>query len=381
MNDAIFNRNWKLGILGGGQLGQMLIQSGISFNIDFHVLDPSEKAPCSTICSNFVKGDFNDYETVMCFGRDLDQLTIEIEHVNVRALQELERMGKIVTPSPDVLRLIQDKGLQKQHFQENDLPTAPFHLIETRAEIAEFLDFLPAAQKLRKGGYDGKGVSLIDQSNYVDQSFDAPCVLEKTVAIEKELAFVVARSLTGEVKCFPPVEMVFNPKLNLVDYLLSPADISIELASAGEEMACRLAESLDIVGLLAVEVFLNEDGELLINELAPRPHNSGHHSIEGNYTSQFEQHLRAICGMPLGSVDLIQPAAMINLLGSQGHQGAARYKGMESLLKEDGVYPHLYGKAETRPGRKMGHVTVLADSTEELKKKIDRIKQHISVEA
>lgn len=381
MNDAIFTGAYKVGILGGGQLGQMMIQSGISYNINFRILDPSEQAPCRNICNYFEQGDFNDYETVYNFGKQCDLITIEIEHVNVAALEQLEKEGVRVYPTPATIKLIQDKGLQKQFYLDNDIPTADFHLIESRADIKEFLDFLPAAQKLRTGGYDGKGVSLIDASNYIDESFDAPSVLEQKVEIDKELSFVVARNLSGEVKVFPAVELVFNPVYNLVDLLFSPADISQEIAQKGTELAQKIAVQLKHVGLLAVEMFLDKNGNLLVNEMAPRPHNSGHQTIEGNVCSQFEQHLRAILNLPLASVATVNPAVMINLLGDEGYIGNAIYKGMDELLKQEGVYPHLYGKAITKPGRKMGHVTIVNKDLGKALEIAETIKQNIKIQA
>jgi len=381
MNDGIFTGAYRVGILGGGQLGQMIIQSGISYNISFHILDPSAEAPCRNLCESFTQGDFNDYDTVYQFGQTVDLITIEIEHVNVDALEKLESEGKTVYPSPKLIRTVQDKGLQKAFYQENGIPTSEFHMIDSRADIKEFIDFLPAAQKLRKGGYDGKGVSIIDASNYVDQSFDAPCVLEKKVDIDKELSFVVARNSKGEVKSFPAVELVFHKEYNLVEHLFSPAAISHDLEKKGEAIAMDLAEKLDLVGLLAVEMFLDKNGELLVNEIAPRPHNSGHQTIEGNMTSQFEQHLRAILGLPLGATDTVESSVMVNLLGEEGFTGPAKYEGMEQLLDMHGVYPHLYGKALTKPGRKMGHVTIVNSDIEKALDTAERVKKTIKVKA
>ncbi|MBI1185442.1 5-(carboxyamino)imidazole ribonucleotide synthase [bacterium] len=379
MNDKIFTGEYKVGILGGGQLGQMMIQAGISYNIAFHVLDPSAEAPCRHLCERFVQGDFNNFDTVYNFGKTVDLITIEIEHVNVDALEQLESEGKAVYPSPTSLRIIKDKGLQKRFYREHNIPTAPFHLIDNRADIKDFLDFLPAAQKLRTGGYDGKGVSIIDQSNYIDQAFDAPSVLEQKVAIAKELSFVVARNSAGEAKAFPAVELVFHPEYNLVEHLFSPAAISPDIEKQGEEIAMQLAEKLGLVGLLAVEMFLDQSGHLLVNEVAPRPHNSGHQTIEGNLTSQFEQHLRAILGLPLGATNTVESSVMVNLLGAEGHTGPAVYEGMDKILQLPGVFPHLYGKAITKPGRKMGHVTIVNDNLSKALETAEFVKQHIRV--
>lgn len=381
MNDSIFTGELKVGILGGGQLGQMLIQSGISFNISFHILDPSLEASCKNICERFVQGDFNDFDTVYNFGKTVDVITIEIEHVNVDALEKLESEGKMVYPSSSVIRTVQDKALQKEFYKQHNIPTSEFHLIEGRSDIKDFLDFLPAAQKLRRGGYDGKGVSIIDQSNYIDDSFDAPSVLEKKVDIDKELSFMVARNSQGEIKSFPAVELVFDPVYNLVSHLFSPAAISSQIEAEGEAIARKIAEELELVGLLAVEMFLDKEGKLLVNEMAPRPHNSGHQTIEGNITSQFEQHLRAILGMPLGATDTVEASVMVNLLGAEGFSGSAKYEGMDELLKKPGVYPHLYGKSMTRPGRKMGHVTIVNDQLEEALALASFVKEHIKITA
>lgn len=362
-------------------MGQMLIQAGISYNISFHILDPSAEASCKNICESFTQGDFKDFDTVYQFGQNVDLLTIEIEHVNVDALEKLEAEGKAVYPSPKLIRTVQDKGAQKEFYQKNGIPTAPYHLLDNRADIKEFLDFLPAAQKLRTGGYDGKGVSIIDASNYVDDAFDAPSVLEKKVDIDKELSFLVARNASGEVKVFPAVELVFNPVYNLVEHLFSPAAISPELEKEGEELAIKLATELDLVGLLAVEMFLDKEGKLLVNEIAPRPHNSGHQTLEGNLTSQFEQHLRAILNMPLGATTTVETAVMVNLLGAEGHTGSAKYEGMGTILSKDGVYPHLYGKAVTKPGRKMGHVTIVNENLEDALNMAEFVKQNIKVVA
>ena len=365
--------------MGGGQLGQMLIQSGISYHISFHILDPSATAPCRHLCTDFVQGDFNDYDTVYRFGQNLDLVTIEIEHVNVDALEQLEKEGVAVYPSPKLIRTVQDKGLQKQFFKEHNLPSSDFYLLENRNDIHEFLDFLPAAQKLRTGGYDGKGVSIIDRGNYIDKSFDAPSVLEKKVEINKELSFIVARNVSGEIKIYPPVELLFHPTYNLVEYLSSPASLAQDLCAQGEKIATQLAEDLALVGILAIEMFLDTEGNLLINEIAPRPHNSGHQTIEGNVTSQFEQHLRAILDLPLGDTDAIGHSVMINVLGEEGYSGEVQYEGMEELLKSPRTYVHLYGKSETRPGRKMGHVTIVDDQPSQAKAKAEAIKKQLKV--
>ena len=369
----------KIGILGGGQLGRMLLQAAISYPFEIHILDPDPEAPCRAYCHHFQQGNLQDFDRVYHFGKGLDILTIEIEHVNVDALERLEREGLQVHPSSQSIRIIQDKRIQKQFFKTHQIPTAPFILINHPEELSQHLDFLPAFQKLGKEGYDGRGVQALQSSDDFHKAFAAPSLLEKKIDFVKELAVMVARNPQGEIRCFPPVEMVFDPQLNLVDYLLAPAQISEAQAQEAIALAKKVAQAFPIVGLLAVEMFLTPEGELLVNEVAPRPHNSGHHSIEGNDTSQFEQHLRAITGLPLGHTDSKGYAAMVNLLGAEGCQGPARYEGLEVLLQLKGAYVHLYGKKTTKPGRKMGHVTLIDENLSALQEKIDFVKKNVRV--
>jgi 5-(carboxyamino)imidazole ribonucleotide synthase len=357
----------KLGILGGGQLGRMLIQDAVNFNIHISVLDPSVNAPCSDLANNFVVGNFNDYQTVLDFGKTVDVLTIEIEHVNIEALEELERLGKKVFPRPQALRTIQDKGLQKQFYKANNIPTAPFHLIDNAEDALLFKEKGPFMQKLRKGGYDGKGVTPLRTAAEFKSAFNAPSVLEEFVPFVKELAVIVARNENGELATFPLVEMEFNPEANLVEFIFSPANVNVEIESNAKKIAIDIANKLEHVGLLAIELFLTEDGNLLVNEIAPRPHNSGHHTIEACFVSQYGMHLRAILNMPLGSTGLRTPAVMINLLGEKGFEGKARYENIEEVLHTEGAYIHLYGKEDTKPFRKMGHITVCNLNLEEAK--------------
>ncbi|MBC8152487.1 MAG: 5-(carboxyamino)imidazole ribonucleotide synthase [Bacteroidetes bacterium] len=378
------NTTPTIGILGGGQLGLMLIQAAIDWNLPIHCLDPDPEAPCRDLCAWFETGSLTDYDTVYRFGEAVDILTIEIEKVNVEALEALENEGKRVFPQPSVIRIIQDKRLQKQFFRDHDLPTANFFLTETRADVATLLtdaahDFLPAFHKLGRDGYDGRGVQRIESVADANKAFDAPGVLERAVDFEKELAVIVARSEGGEMQTFPTVEMVFHPEHNLVDYLFAPASISAETDRQAQSLARQTAKAFGIVGLLAVELFLTKTGEILINEVAPRPHNSGHHTIRANVTSQFEQHWRAIMNLPLGNTTAYQPAAMVNLLGEPTHTGPARYEGIESLLAIPGVFPFLYGKALTRPFRKMGHVTVMDTTLEALREKVATVRETIQV--
>jgi len=369
----------KLGILGGGQLGRMLIQEAVNFNIHISVLDPSVNAPCSDLANNFVVGNFNDYQTVLDFGKTVDVLTIEIEHVNIEALEELERLGKKVFPTPQALRTIQDKGLQKQFYKSNNIPTAPFHLIENADDALLFKEKGPFMQKLRKGGYDGKGVTALRTEAEFNAAFNAPSVLEEFVPFVKELAVIVARNESGEIATFPLVEMEFNPEANLVEFIFSPANVNVEIEINAKKIATYIANKLEHVGLLAIELFLTEDGNLLVNEIAPRPHNSGHHTIEACFVSQYGMHLRAILNMPLGSTGLRTPAVMINLLGEKGFEGKARYENIEEVLHTEGAYIHLYGKEDTKPFRKMGHITVCNLNLEEAKENARRFLREVRV--
>ncbi len=369
----------SIGLLGGGQLGRMLLQAAIDLDIKVSCLDPDAEAPCHELAHFFKQGSFQDYESVYQFGKHFEVISIEIEHVNIEALEQLEKEGKRVFPQPHLLRMIQDKRLQKQFFADHGFPTAPFVLTESQADISLHADFLPAFHKLGKGGYDGKGVQRI--SSLADQSkaFNAPGLLEKAVDFEKELAVIVARNPQGETKAFPAVEMVFHPEHNLVDFLFSPATISTEVAQKAETIALDLIEKMGLVGVLAVEMFLTKEGEILINEVAPRPHNSGHQTIRGNETSQYEQHLRAISGLPLGSTQAKGVSGMLNLLGEDGFSGVAKYEGLDEALAIPGVYPFLYGKKMTKPFRKMGHVTILGANKEEIIEKSEQVKNLIRV--
>ncbi|MDO3626394.1 5-(carboxyamino)imidazole ribonucleotide synthase [Mucilaginibacter sp. BT774] len=354
-----FYGDLKLGILGGGQLGRMLIQQAINYNVTVKVLDPDREAPCKKLCDEFVVGSLGDYETVYKFGKKVDMLTIEIEKVNVDALEQLAKEGVLVYPQPRIIRLIQDKGLQKQFFKENDIPTAEFQIISSPEQLNNSHIPFPYIQKLRRDGYDGKGVYRVVDESYLPNAFKEPSLIERLVDFEKEIAVIVARNEDGEIKAFPMVEMEFNPQANLVEFLIAPSTLPFEVHQEAERIAKRVAECLNIVGLLAVEMFLDRNGKILVNELAPRPHNSGHQTIEGNVVSQFEQHLRAIFNQPLGDTACLNNAIMINVLGEAGYEGPAIYKGIEDVLKCPGVYIHLYGKALTKPFRKMGHVTIV----------------------
>lgn len=369
---------YSIGILGGGQLGRMLIQKGIDWNLNFSVLDPDAQAPCRDI-STFTHGKLTDHDKVISFGASCDMLTIEIENVNAAALRELEKIGKKVFPQPRVISLIQDKRLQKQFFTDHGIPTAEYVLTNNRQDVLANKNFIPAVNKLRREGYDGRGVQVLRSESDLSKAFDAPGILERLIDFEKEISVIVARNEQGQISAYPAVEMVFHPEANLVEYLFSPARISESVSKQADSVARKVIDTLDMVGLLAVEMFVTKEGKVLVNEVAPRPHNSGHQTIEGNITSQYEQHLRAILNLPLGDTSATSPSAMINILGEEGHSGPARYVGMEEILKMPGVYIHLYGKNLTKPFRKMGHVTILDADMESLQKKANFVKATLKV--
>ena len=376
-----FDSNIRLGVLGGGQLGRMMIQSAIDFNLQVHILDPDPNAPCKDIATSFTVGKLTDFDTVMAFGQDKDVITIEIENVNTSALKVLASQGKQVFPQPDIIELIQNKLHQKQFYLKHGIPTAEFIETANAEEVKRKSDFLPFVNKLATGGYDGRGVQLIRTVDDLDKAFDQPGFVEKLVDFEKELAVIVGKNKNGEVATFPTVEMVFHPVHNLVEYLISPADISEAIEQKTQSLAKEVVKKLDMVGLLAIEMFLTKDGRVLVNEIAPRTHNSGHQTIEGNVTSQFEQHLRAILNWPLGSTETLRPAAMINLLGEDNYTGEAKYEGMDSVLSQGGVHVHLYGKKLTKPFRKMGHATISDTNLEQLKEKIKFVQETLKIKA
>lgn len=369
----------KLGILGGGQLGRMLIQEAINYNLTTLVLDPDPDAPCKHIANKFECGSINDFDTVYNFGKKADIITIEIEKVNIDALEQLEKEGKLVYPQSRVIRLIQDKGVQKQFFKENDIPTAPFQLVNSKNDLVNENFPFPYILKQRKDGYDGKGVMKISNLADIDHAFNSPSLIEELIDFDKEIAVIVSRNANGDMKTFPMVEMEFNAEANLVEFLISPSTYPEDLQKRAEKIAFNIAASLNITGILAVEMFVTKNGDILVNELAPRPHNSGHQTIEGNYVSQFEQHLRAIFNLPLGDTRSINNAIMINLLGEKGHDGLAKYDGLEKIMAIDGVYVHLYGKKYTKPFRKMGHVTIVDQNREQAIEKARYIQNTLKV--
>jgi 5-(carboxyamino)imidazole ribonucleotide synthase len=358
--------SFRLGMLGGGQLGRMFIQEALNYDVHVHCMDPDAEAPCKSIAETFTVGSLTDREAVLAFGSDKDVLTVEIENVSVDALYELERKGVKVFPQPRVLEIVQDKGLQKQFYQKNGIPTAPFRLADTGKNSAD-LPSVPYVMKLRKGGYDGKGVCIVRSEADLANAFDGPCVIEDAVPFVKELSVIVSRNENGEMAVYPTVECEFSPTANLVEFLFSPAEIGEAVEEEARRLAVSVIDKLGMTGILAVEMFLTSDNELLVNEIAPRPHNSGHHTIECAVTSQFEQHMRSILGLPLGSTDLVSPGVMINLLGEPGHEGKAVYSGLGDVMSMKGVKVHLYGKQFTKPNRKMGHVTVFGNDLPESK--------------
>lgn len=369
----------KLGILGGGQLGRMLIQEAINYNLSTLVLDPDPDAPCKSIANKFECGSITDFDTVYNFGKKADIITIEIEKVNIEALEQLEREGKKVFPQARVIRLIQDKGIQKQFFKENDIPTAPFQLVGGKDDLENAPFGYPYILKQRKDGYDGKGVMKISSPADIKNAFEAPSLIEEMIDFDKEIAIIVSRNANGDMKTFPMVEMEFNAEANLVEFLISPSTYPEHIQEKAEAIALQIASALNITGILAVEMFVTKQGEILVNELAPRPHNSGHHTIEGNYVSQFEQHLRSIFNLPLGDTRAITNGVMINLLGEKGHEGQAVYDGLEKIMAIDGVYVHLYGKKYTKPFRKMGHVTIVDQNRDNAIEKARFVQQTLKV--
>jgi len=370
--------NKVIGILGGGQLGRMLVQKGLDFGLNFKILDPDQNAPCS-VFSGFSVGNITDFNDVYQFGKGCDLITIEIESVNVEALKKLQEEGKEVYPQPEIIEIIQDKRLQKHFYKQHNLPTAAFELIDDKAQLLSTKMNLPFVQKLGREGYDGKGVKLMKRVEELENGFEEPSLIEELVAIDKEVSVIVARNLSGEVETYPPVEMVFHPERNLVDYLISPADVSTALNEKMVEIARDLAHKLNLVGILAVEMFIDKKGNVVINESAPRPHNSGHQTIEANVTSQYEQLIRSMLNWPLGNTSTNIISGMINLLGEEGHEGKTKYSDYEAILKNPGCYPHVYGKRLTKPGRKMGHVTVVGENRYAVQQKIEEVKRHFKV--
>ncbi len=378
-----FSSDFKLGILGGGQLGKMMLTETRKFDIQTYVVDPSAEAPCQFGATQFFQGSLNDYDTVMNLGNQVDVLTIEIENVNLEALETLENEGKKVYPSPKTLRLISNKGNQKDFYTQNNIPTAPYKRYKTlqalRIDAENGLVELPFVWKATEGGYDGNGVKVVRQITDLENLPETECIAETMIPFKNELAVIVARSASGEIKTYPVVEMEFHPEANQVEYVICPARIDETVANNAREIALKVSESFNHVGLLAVEMFQTADDEILVNEVAPRPHNSGHYSIEASYTSQFEQHIRAILDLPLGNTDSKVAGIMVNLVGEEGFSGQVVYENIEKIMAIDGVTPHIYGKRETRPFRKMGHVTIVNADMTEARKVAQEVKETIRV--
>ena len=383
MSKTYFSSDFKLGILGGGQLGKMMLYVTRKFDIATKVIDGSAEAPSRLACDEFVQGDILDYDTVLEFGRSVDLLTFEIENVNVDALETLENEGKKVFPSSKTLRTIQNKATQKLFYLDHNIPTAPFsrfaHTSEIKNVIANDALEFPFVWKSARFGYDGQGVKIVRNHKDLEQLPNVECISEALIPFKNELAVIVARSVSGEIKTYPTVEMEFHPEANQVEYVLCPARLPKHITDKAEKVALQTAEAFKHVGLLAVEMFLTEDDEILVNEVAPRPHNSGHYSIEGSFTCQFEQHLRAILDLPLGNTESKVAGVMVNLVGAEQHTGDVLYKNIDTIMAMNGVTPHIYGKKQTRPFRKMGHVTIVDKDINKAREIAQRVKETIEV--
>ncbi|HEX8270707.1 MAG TPA: 5-(carboxyamino)imidazole ribonucleotide synthase [Flavobacterium sp.] len=378
-----FSSDFKLGILGGGQLGKMLLFETRKFDIQTYVLDPSDEAPSVIACNKFYQGDLSDFETVYNFGKKVDVLTFEIEHVNIEALEKLESEGIKVYPSPQTLKQIQNKGFQKDFYIRNKISTAAyerfFSLSELRASVEDQTWEFPFVWKSAEFGYDGNGVKIVRSTADLDALPEVECIAEVMIPFKNELAVIVARNASGEIKTYPVVEMEFHPEANQVEYVICPARIESAIAEKARETALKVASAFSHVGLLAVEMFLTSDNEILVNEVAPRPHNSGHYSIEASYTSQFENHIRAILDLPLGNTDSKVAGIMVNLVGAEGYSGNVVYENIEKILSIEGVTPHIYGKKQTRPFRKMGHVTIVNEDMQAARRIAEQVKDTIRV--
>ncbi len=369
----------RIGILGGGQLGRMLLQAAANYPVETYVMENDEHCPAAHLCHYFTKGDINNFDDVYNFGKGLDALTIEIESVNEDALEKLEAEGVRIYPKPAALRTIKSKILQKQFYKDNQIPTSEFIITQNKTDLNHHTGFLPAAHKLAMGGYDGRGVELLRTRDDLERGFDAPAVLEKLVSIKKEIAVIIAVADNGENALYPSVDMIFDNRLNLLDYQISPADIAEKVLWKVEAVALKVVKELKSPGIFAVELFVDFEDNVFVNETAPRVHNSGHHTIEANFSSQFDMLWRVMLGYPLGSTEHILPAAIVNLLGAEGHTGEAIYEGLHEILEIENVFVHIYGKKQTKPGRKMGHITILSKEKQELIHQANRIKQTVKV--
>ena len=364
----------KLGILGGGQLGRMLLQAAANYDTITYVLENDANCPAAHLCHHFTLGNIQDFDAVYNFGKDLDAITIEIEAVNVDALEKLEAEGVKVYPTPSAIRTIKNKILQKQFYKENEIPTAAFVITENKSDLLNHISFLPAVHKMAEGGYDGKGVQIIPSEKEIELGFNVPSVLEQKIKIATEIALIVGMNAKGETIIYPPAEMIFDPVYNLLDYQLSPAKLEEKVLWKAQAIARKVVQGLKSPGLFAIELFIDNNEDVWVNETAPRVHNSGHHTIEANYSSQYDMLLRILLDYPLGNTDAILPSAIVNIIGSEGHSGQVYYEGLDEVLKMDNVFVHIYGKKQTKPGRKMGHVTIISKDYQDLTHKANKIK-------
>jgi 5-(carboxyamino)imidazole ribonucleotide synthase len=369
----------KIGILGGGQLGRMLLQAAVNHPVETFVMENDPEAPAAHLCHHFIKGDITRHEDVYAFGKNLDALTIEIENVNTDALEKLEMEGVKIYPNVRTLKLIKNKIHQKEFYREHQIPTSDFVVTENREALRLHNGFFPAVHKLANGGYDGRGVQIINSENEIEKGFDGPAVLEKKIDIKQEISIIIAVGNAGETAIYPPVDMVFDQNLNLLSYQISPAELPEKVFWKVEAIALSVVKKLQSPGIFAIEMFADAEENVYVNEIAPRVHNSGHHTIEGNYSSQFDMLWRVMLDFPLGNTQTILPSALVNLIGEEGHTGIAVYDGLHQVLSMENTFVHLYGKKETRPGRKMGHVTVLSSEKQELLYKANKIRHAMSV--
>lgn len=383
--EQLVTSNFKLGIIAGGQLGKMLALAASNWDIKTYILDPDENCPAATICSCFLKGKYTDFNDVYEFGKKVDMLTFDIENINIEALLKLKKEGVKVYPEPEILKTISDKGLQKQFYFENNIPSPPFQLFNSKEDIIQGIKTnkinYPFVQKLRTEGYDGKGVAVIKQFKDIEKLLEGKSVVEQMVDIKSEVSVIVARNRNNEIKSFPMVDMVFNEQANLVEQLICPAEQDQKIQRKAKTLAEKIIATLEMTGILAVEFFIDKNNKLWVNEVAPRPHNSGHHTIESCITSQYEQHLRAILGFKLGSTAIKIPSVMINVLGEKGHQGEVKYEGLSDCMAIEGVKIHIYGKKETKPYRKMGHVTIIDKDISKAKTKAKKIQKTLKVKS
>ena len=371
----------KVGILGGGQLGRMLLQAAANYPVETFVLENDPECPAAHLCNHFTRGDIKNFDAVYAFGKNLDALTIEIENVNVEALEKLEAEGVKIYPRPSVLKIIKNKIFQKEYYKSNEIPSPEFIITNNLQELKNAGDFLPAVHKLGEGGYDGRGVQILRTQEDIDKGFDKPSVLEKMVAIQKEVAQMVAINEKGETVLYPPVEMHFDADLNMLDYQLCPAEIEEKTLWKIEAIALSVVRNFKSPGIFAIELFIDKNGDVLVNETAPRVHNSGHHTIEAHFSSQFDMLWRIVLGFPLGNTDAILPSIMVNVIGAEGFNGDAKYEGLEEALKIENAFVHLYGKKQTKPGRKMGHVTIISGDKQELLHQSNKVKRTLLVKA